>query len=328
MSIPFMGNKLYTHIFINLLLLFLSSACNQEVFVDRLEPVANRLQLSGEGDTAIVRISSSDWFLVRAVLDTPHYYDLFCNKYDENDRLIEADVRLADAWIDDKGKIVVEGEYIDLTLKRTSDKELQVIVGTNFLETDLQIQIEFWDRYMMFPLTLTQAVSAGYVLDSIVYTFLPSSYHTYLVEGKSRIHVNNNSTQPISFSYYVFSGETGTVRFKSDNQKAFYYLKELENKVVYPQTVVDSELVLSNDKISFESSSQQRPHPFEDVMRTIQIPVGGCEIVPFLEFEEYKARFSLYVKDKRGGTQKCITGIFESKMPTGKNYYSLIKHEE
>lgn len=323
-----MENKLYTHIFISLLLLFLNSACNQEVFVDRLETVANRLQLSGEGDTAIIRISSSDWVLLRATLDTPDYYDLFCNKYDENDRLIEEYVRLADVWLEEKGKIVLESQYIDLTLKRTSEKELQVIVGTNFLETDLQIRLELWDRYKIVPLTLTQAVSAGYVLDSIVYTFLPFSHYGYLGEGKNWIHVNNNTTQPISFSYYVFSGETGTGRFKSDDPKAFYYLNEFDNKVVYPQKVVDSELVLSTDKISFESRSQQLPLPFDDVTNTIQIPVGNYIVYPYLELEEYKASFILYVKDKRGRTQKCITGIFWSQMPTGKHYYSLINHKE
>lgn len=309
---------------VGILALFLaSSGCNPEVFVDRLTLSSEQFSLNGEGETSVVDLSSDEWMVSRIELDIVGYEQLPCNVYDEAGELINESLSLGYAYLPGLGKITFEDKYVDFTIKRTQGKQLEISVGENLRNSDFRFTVELHNLYDFVPITITQSPGSGYIADSIVYTLKAHTYSTYL-EKKETIHIMNTSSGILPYKVNVFSSVTHKVCFTSADRKLFSYLKANNKGVRYPRKVTDSGFEMSDQKVSIYPGMQEKPLSFGEVTKTVNLRAGKNQISVYWEYEEYGADFVLYMSNKQSGSQKCVRGIFHSKMPTG-DFYVLVE---
>lgn len=318
MSVSSIGKIFYIGIFISFS--FLLIGCNQDIFVDRLEISASRLHLDSDGDSAVVRISSSDWIVSQIQTDIKNPGALFCKKYDAAGNLINDSEPLEYLDLKADQKLIFEDEYVNFTIQRLQHNQLKIITGENLRNHDFEFQIMVSDLYGTTGVTVMQQACSGYHFDTIIYTLRPQSYTTYFSE-KPYLTVHNNTDHKMQYPVSVFSEENQTFYFSSDNRKIFSYLEDTDRHIVYPHMTNTSELEISGNTALFSSNKQDKPLPFDDVIKTVYIPVGSRKICRLIEYEEYEADFTLYVKNEK--RRKCLRGVFHCKMPTGAYYVVL-----
>ncbi|MEG1675263.1 MAG: hypothetical protein RR608_09865 [Bacteroidales bacterium] len=292
------------------------NGCNPDVFVDRLILSSELLSLHGDGETSVVNLSSDEWMVSRIELDIPEYNRLPCKLYNEAGELVSAYEPVGYTYLSGLGKITFEDKYVDFTIKRSVGKQLEISVGENLRDSEFQFKVELHNGYQAIPISITQPPGSGYVIDSVAYTLKPQSHSIYL-EEKETININNNSTEPIPYTVHVFSRVNHKVYFTSTDPKLFFYLKENDKRVPYPEKVTDNGLEMSDRKVDLSPRVQTISLPFPDATKTVNLRVGRNKISVYLEYEEYEADFYLHMSNKKTGNQKCTRGVFHSKMPTG-----------
>lgn len=302
-------------------LLFLLTGCNSEVFVDKLEISSPHLNLKADGDSATIHVSSANWMIARIHLDIPDFDKSKYKLYDIMGNPIYNQNSLEYLCFGDKGTITLETDQISLSIKRHHDKQFQVIVNENLMNIDFNFQINLADIYSdNTVLKVTQPAAESYLFDTIIYTIRPDSYYTSS-ESKLYLCVTNTTSEKLPLHVPVFNDENQKIRFSSNNPRAFSFLKEMIREVPYPQMWHNGQPQLSNHRIYFTSSEQKCPLPFNDITKTIYIPQGATRyIYRLLNYEEYQADFSLYVKNKKSGVRKCIEGVFHCITPTDQYY--------
>lgn len=321
MSVSSIKKIFYIGIFISLSVLLIG--CNQGIFVDRLEISASRLHLDSEGDSTIVQVTSSDWIVSQIQTDIKNPGVLFCKKYDASGNLINDSEPLEYLDLRADQKLIFEDEYVNFTVQRLQPNQLKIITGENLRNHDFEFQIMVSDLYGTTGVTITQQAGSGYLFDTIIYTLRPHTYTTYFAEKPPYLTIHNHTDHEIAYPVSVFSEESQMLYFSSDNRKIFSYLEDADRQIVYPHMTNASELKISGNTALFSSDKQDKPLPFDDVIKTVYIPVGSRKICRLIEYEEYEADFTLYVKNEK--KRKCMRGVFHCKMPTGA-YYVILRH--
>jgi len=312
--------SLILNIFLCTLLLFTS--CNNDVFIDELKASATELQMAGNGDSTTVNINSWDWYITSVDQpNNPTASQFYGKIYDEDGKKIsEYDLPFFQHGVL-KGKLVYSGSRNGFSVTRLKDKSLDIHLDENLNDSAFKFTIWVSNRYKTIPINITQSPSDGYVFDHITYTYIPGSYWTNYDWVKDSI--NNNGDSPIVEKLSIFSGTHQTFAFSSNEKKAFSYLKNSQ-QVVIPVCLEDSVIKLSSENKYYKSGEQKGNLPFNDIDKTITLPVGMSEIRKIYECEHFNASYTLYVRIVKTNEIKSVSGKFHSDMPTGKNYFLFL----
>ncbi|HRN15901.1 MAG TPA: hypothetical protein PLF38_02455 [Xylanibacter oryzae] len=317
-----MKNKI---IIIATISLFLFNSCNNDVFVDEMNASTTNLQMSGEGDSTVVGFSTSDWHILSVYYGDEYYKDVFYGKlYDVNGNIINNDdVPFYDFKID-KGYIIHSGTQEGFTISRTQDKCLNIKLDENLTGKDFMFTILIGNSFKTIPINVIQKASSGYTLDHITYKYKPQSYckkEEWTVDT-----INNISKSALTIEYSVFSEERQVSSFVSTDKKAFSYLN-YNQLVDIPIGIKDSILQFSNKKMYYNPHEQRKSLNFDDVYKTIVLPVGKSQILKSIEYEYFNAEYTLYIRKNDTNKIKCVSGIFKSRIPSNSNYYIILNHK-
>jgi hypothetical protein len=316
-----MPTKYFRILFFIIVCFLLLGSCNDDVFVDKLNASDTELQMSGEGDSAVVNFTSSDWSVLSVDSAAQPSSSLFYGiLYDSDGHAIsDYDVPFYQNAAS-RGKMVYVGRKNGFTVSRMEDKSVTIYTDENLAGTDFKFTVWIGNRYTTIPVHVTQSVSKGYSFDHITYDYISNSCKKELVGSFDSINVNSDTS--ITMECSVFSGESRFVSFVSDNRKAFSYTVN-SLSVDIPVGVVDSALQYTNEKMYYKMYGQRGHLPFNDVTKTLVLPVGKSEIKKILEYEMFDADYTLFVRRNATGELKSVKGKFHSRVPTGV-YYLLL----
>jgi len=287
-------------------MLIVLSSCNNDVFVDELKVSDTDIQMSGEGDSIIVEMSTPVW-------------DIYTVNF-------EKEVLSTRSYLNENDSISYNGVVKGFTVKRIDDRHLSIRVDENLSKEDFKFNITMGDNFKTILIHVTQSPSAGYDFDHITYTFLPGSYAISLKQVSS-IVFDNKSDSPITSVVSFFHDQSQKITFSSANPKAFTFLSSAFQVDIpsYVSESKDGTLQLSGKKASFNDSIQNMALPFTDVSKSIVLQPGATRVTRVLEFESFDAEYTFCIRNRKTGVLKNIRGKFHSQMPTGKNYYVILE---
>lgn len=150
------------------------TACNNEIFVDKLSVSVSQATLQGDGDSITIDVTGTDWWamaLTPADADVHSTY-LSGRLYDADGvevgygNLCGACGKLSVTYIDN-----VYNFSHDISLIRTDDHALKVVLGKNHLtDENFDITIRVADCFSAVQdIRLTQLPGSGYVFGSMTY---------------------------------------------------------------------------------------------------------------------------------------------------------------
>ena len=303
--------------------LLLLTSCNSDVFIDELKASSTELQMNGNGDSTTVTINSGEYYITSIDQPKNPTASQFYGKiYDENgNKISEYDVPFFQYGML-KGKMVYSGPSNGFTVSRLKDESIDIHLDENLNDSAFKFTIWVSNHYKAIPINITQSPADGYVFDHITYTYIPGTYWTDFQWIKDS--VDNKGDTPIVVKWSIFSGIRQIFAFSSNDKKAFSYLRK-NQYVEVPICLEDSVVKLSSEMKYYKSGEQRGNLPFNDVEKTITLPVGMSEIRKIYECEHFSASYTLYVRNVKTNEIKSVSGKFHSYMPTGKNYYLLLK---
>lgn len=305
--------------------IFVLYSCNNDVFVDEMNASKTDLQMSGEGDSTVIDFSTSGWHIISVYNGEEYYKDIFYGKiYDENGDILEKnDVPFYDFKID-KGYIVHSGTREGFTISRTQDKCLKIKLDENLTGNDFKFTILIGNSFKTIPINIVQKASSGYTLDHITYKYIPQSY--YQKEVWTVDTINNISKSPLTIEYSIFSQLMQEYSFSSTDTKAFAYLKN-NQFVDAPNSIKDSILQFSNNKVYYNPYEQSKKLDFDDIYKTMTLPVGKSQILKSIEYEHFDAEYNIYLRKNTTNEIKCINGIFKYTVPLNHDYFIFLNHK-
>ena len=314
-------NRLIVNIVLCSLLLLTS--CNSDVFIDELKASSTELQMNGNGDSTTVTINSGEYYITSIDQPKNPTASQFYGKiYDENgNKISEYDIPFFQYGML-KGKMVYSGPSNGFTVSRLKDESIDIHLDENLNDSAFKFTIWVSNHYKAIPINIIQSPTDGYVFDHITYTYIPGTYWTDYEGIKDS--VNNKGDTPIVVKWSMFSGIHQIFAFSSNDKKAFSYLTK-NQYVEVPICLEDSVVKLSSEKKYYKSGEQRGNLPFDDIDKTITLPVGKSEIRKIYECEHFNASYTLYVKNVKTNETKSVSGKFHCDIPTGKNYNLLIK---
>lgn len=303
--------------------LFLLYSCNNNVFVDEMNASATNLEMSGEGDSTVIEFSTSDWHILSVYYGDEYFKDVFYGKiYDEKGNMLQKDdIPFYDFNID-KGSIVHSGTKEGFTISRLQDKCLKIKLDENLTGNDFKFTILVGNSFKTIPISVIQKNSVGYTVDHITYKYIPKSY--YKEDSWTKDTINNSGNSPLTIKYPVFSEEMQNYSFTSTENKAFSYIN-YDQLVDSPIGIKDSIIQISDDKIYYNPYKQKRKINFDDIYKTMVLPVGKSQIIKIIEYEHYSAQYTLYLRSNHTKKIKSVSGIFKISAPLNSNYY-IIHH--
>jgi len=317
----------YHTIFINVIIISLLTSlmnCNDDVFVKELNVSATELQMDGEGDSSVVTFNKiPEWGILSVDQSNNSLNNEFYGKvYDENGKILSNYVTFYGNPLKQKGKLVYQSSLNGFTVNRSDDKKIEISVDENLSDQDFKFTVWIGDYDKNIPIHITQEPSAGYDFDHINYSLTPMTYYQNWEESNTNLVIDNHNDNPITIGVSIFSGEKQSFTFSSQDPKAFAFLKP-DTQVTIPDSVINDEIKISNKKTYYKDSEQKTPLPFEDVKKTLTFEKGKTKVIKILEYSYFDADYTLYVRNRKTGKIKSITGTFHAKILTGKYMVAL-----
>ena len=319
----------YHTLFISIIIISLLTSlmsCNDDAFVKELDISTTELQMDGEGDSSVVTFNKSpEWGVLSVDQSNNSSINEFYGKvYDENGTILYNYVTFYQNPLKQKGKLVYQSSLNGFTVKRSDDKKIEISVDENLSDQDFRFTVWIGDYDKNIPIHITQVPSAGYDFDHINYSLTPMSYYQNWEESNTNLVIYNHSDNPMTVGVSIFSDERQSFTFSSQNPKAFAFLKP-DVQVAIPDSVINDEIKISSKKTYYKDSEQKTPPPFEDVKKTITFEKGKTKITKILEYSYFNADYTLYIRNRKTGKVKSVTGTLHCKMLTGKYMVALKK---
>lgn len=285
--------------------------CNSDVFIDEFQPSVSELTLDGNGDSAIIHFSGSDW----KALDVPVFEQNNIKVYDAAGNLIDGQL-----YLDKLGKIVYNEKTLSFTIEGANSKEVKIIVDENIRFSPFQFLLVASNEYESKEIHVTISPSDRYELDHITYSLNAFFYDGQLIEEKKSITIENRGGSPMGYSMFPYKDEYRSVMFVSDDYEAFRLLAD-DNLVIEIPSLVENKLVMNGEQVRYTAGQQKLPLPFPDTeeKKVTVKPHTTSHLVLMLEYEWFETKYNLYAVHPKTGKQRIITGTLRSKMP--KNYY-------
>lgn len=293
-------------------------SCENNDTEEQIIPSVEDLSLSGEGESALVTFTNPNW-QITAVSTLDKSFQIWGNVYDSAGKLIRSNTMLA---LDGLGKLESAWSDCGFVIIRDNFNTLKVDVQENSGEEDFGFIITLESGTEMKEITVNQSKSEGYSFEKIEYTLIPGSCKKVWYPNGRFTFRNQTGQEAGIVRYDPFQNQNNNLSFESEDRRAFSWLKDEEMDVEVPGGVWNGELFYNREKIPYRNIITKLPLNFSVGEVTINIPIGNSKCHFELEYEEYKAAYRVFVKNRKTGVEKVYEGTFVSSCPNG--LYKLV----
>lgn len=301
--------KTIIHFTTYILILFIASGCNSDVFIDDFRTSDTELTLDGNGDAKVIHFAASNWDLrwIYTYTDNDSYsYKV----YDADGNLI-ANEQYPN--LEGLGKLVYDEDLTSFNIERSNPKELKITVNKNARPTHFRFVLIVGNDYESQEIFVEVAPSDRYVFSHITYS-LNTYSHLKTVEEENRLSFYNGLDEDYTYWVSPYEGVCSECMFYSDMPEAFLLLADDESKIEIP-SLEDGHWVMKGDRAQYSARIQEIPFVSEEKI-AFNIPAQSFRLnTVMVIYESVETEYTLYVVHPRTGEQRIITGKFRCKMP-------------
>ena len=294
-------------------LVYCFTACDDNEAQEQIIPSQEELMLSGEGEAALISFAKPNW-QITAISTLDKDFQIWGDIYDPNGKLIRSNAMLA---LDGLGKLESSWSDCGFAITRDDFNTLKVEVSENSSDTDFGFVIVLESGSEMKEITVNQSQSEGYAFEKIEYTFIPESYKKVWYPNGRFSFSNQTGHASELVKYDPFQNQYDSYTFESGDSQAFGWVKDETVDVKIPGGVWNGELFYNHETIPYSNSTTSLPLKFSVGQVAIKVPLGDSKCHFELEYEEYKAAYRVFVKNRKTGVGKIFEGTFVSSTPTG-----------
>lgn len=296
-----------------ILILFIASGCNSEVFIDDFRTSETELTLDGNGDAKVIHFAASNWDL-RWIYTYTNNDSCLYKVYDADGNLIGNEQIPS---LKGLGKLVYDEVLTDFNIERSNPDELKITVNKNARPTHFRFILIVGNDYETQEIYVEVAPSDRYVFSHITYS-LNTYSHEMTVEEGNRFSFYNGLDDDSPFWFYPYEGICTEFMFDSDMPEAFLLLADDESKVEIP-SLEDGHLVMKGEQALYSARLQKIPFVSEE-KKEIDVPPHSFRLISvMIIYECFETEYTLYAVHPKTGDQQIITGKFQCKVPV--DYY-------
>lgn len=299
------------------------SACNDEVFIDKLAPSVSEMSVPSDGSTVRMDLGTDDWdiYSVSAEGET-----LYGDVYDLNGTLLAGNSPLKG---DGLVRMVSRHPVVDFVLERTCGNELQLTVNENPGARAFPLSVSVHNRYESRTLHLTLEPSEPYRLDSITYRLDSYGARPNLSYGPANSTVvltNRDSGTPLTWTMYPYKKAPGFVRFSvwGEGSLDLFGAEGVLVRIPEPKKIL---VFLSKETYPLSQKYISVPiyEKLYAVADTVTVPpFKNMLLESEVEYEAKEFSCNLYVTHPRTGRKRHIEAMCERVDPVD---YTLEKTE-
>lgn len=296
-----------------ILILFIASGCNSEVFIDDFRTSETELTLDGNGDAKVIHFAASNWDLRTVYTYTDN--DSFQYKiYDVDGHLIGNEEI---PYLKGLGKLVYDEVLTNFNIERSNPDELKITVNKNARSSHFRFILIVGNDYETQEIYVEVAPSDRYVFSHITYS-LNTYSHLKTVEEENRLSFYNGSDDDYTYWVSPYEGVCSECMFYSDMPEAFLLLADDESKIEIP-SLKGGQLLMKGERAQYSARRQEIPFVSEEKI-SFNIPPHSFRLnFVMIKYECIETEYTLYAVHPKTGEQQIITGKFQFKMPV--DYY-------
>lgn len=296
-----------------ILILFIASGCNSDVFIDDFRTSDTELTLDGNGDAKVIHFAASNWDL-RWIYTYTNNDSYLYKVYDADGNLIGNEQIPS---LKGLGKLVYDEVLTDFNIERSNPDELKITVNKNARPTHFRFVLIVGNDYETQEIYVEVAPSDRYVFSHITYS-LNTNSHEMTVEEGNRFPFYNGLDDDSPFWFCPYEGICTEFMFDSDMPEAFLLLADDESKVEIP-SLENGHLVMKGEQALYSARQQKIPFVSEE-KKEIDVPPHSFRLISvMIIYECFETEYTLYAVHPKTGDQQIITGKFQCKVPV--DYY-------
>lgn len=275
-------------------------------------PSVEELSLSGEGESALISFTNSNW-QIAAISTLDKSFQIWGDIYDLNGKLIHSNTILT---LDGLGKLESSWSDYGFVITRDNLQTLKVEVLENSSEKDFGFIITLKSEMEVKEITVGQNKSEGYVFERIEYTLISESHKMVWYENGHFTFSNQTGQESELVKYNPFQNQYENLTFDSVDPRAFSWVKGEAIQVEVPGGILHGNLFYNNETIPYRNSTTQLPLVFSVGEVPIKVPAGDSKCHFELEYEEFKAAYRIFVKNRKTEMERIFEGTLISSRPT------------
>lgn len=113
--------------------------------------------------------------------------------------------------------------------------------------------------------------------------------------------------------------------FVSEDPKAFSWMGETSVEVEVPDCVCEGELVFNGRTLPYRNETATFPARFSVDEAVVWIPAGESRCHFEVAYDEFRAVYRVFVRNRNTGAEKVFEGVYTSCRPTA--FYRLVWDE-
>ena len=314
-----------------LVLLFLLTGCNNDVFIENFLPEKPEVITLSESEPAKeMNFKAKNWRLFSVMTraeDSSSFHDVSANAY-------TLDGKPTHMPLDEgqTGIVSYADDIIDFQVEKRSATNLKFVLNENLMNENSEFYIAVGNNYKTEVIKLSLTPTNKYRIDSIVYDWSKFKIHEGVIEETESFVINNEqSATPVTTTVYPFKRAKRKVLFYGTS--SYSWDEELFKKVLgnpLPQITIpdiaDSKPVLLNTKIPFGIEEQQIDIASvnKELAKDVIIDAHDKrQISVLIDMEKYSVPYKVYISNPKTGKKRVFSGELMSSYPT--NDYFILK---
>ncbi len=298
------------------LLHFLFTACNSDIFIKDFLPEVPQVSLN-TGDSIIIPFADVKWDIEGVFLTA----EMKGNVYDKDGNLMGQNLPLRDKYVKGLVKLFVgeNKDFLSFRVERTNWKELKIVAGVNMNEQPTEIRIWVTGNTVRKEINLTLNPSEKYQVDHVEYhwnQFKNEKETSRIVEEMSFYNRSSNEMQWI-FKPYSKVTRNMMVKSEDDNYMLSWYLGEIPPNVeVYD--LINGKPQLNGAELPMDNYWHKMPSPFDiNIADTVYVaPFTKQDVHVKVYFEKTSLPFTLHAYSKQLDRYKTFRGELCSSCPS------------
>lgn len=291
--------------------LALASGCNQDAFVERLNPSAKEFAVSEDGDSLKVRFDNEDWCVSDIIIDGKSLGWL---------------ARGEGTTTGKDGRVMVKAERLTMFYKHSGQNELTVYFQPNFSSEKIEVEIIVSDPFEWESLRFTQNGGVEYELEKMEWGEEAKRTLPNIKKGWSGLSYKNPGPDTLRVKEAVFSGASRRVCF-SDEVRFGDFCGAFE--VPVPDGALDNNTLCFNDEERLVYSYDSIEYPISNntsvVMRFPPTNEFSWFYGVLWYIDTYTVDYKITLRNKETGGLVEFNGTFTSECPNGEYTFFVEK---
>lgn len=329
-TILFMSYKIDISLY--LVLLFLLTGCNNDVFIENFLPEKPKeITLSESEPAKEMDFKAKNWrlFSVMTQAEDGSFHDVSANAY-----TLEGKPRHMPLDEEQTGIVSYADDFIDFKVEKRSATNLKFVLNENLMNENSEFYIAVGNNYKTEVIKLSLTPTNKYRIDSVVYDWSKFKIHDGVIEETESFVINNEqSAVAVTTTVYPFKKAKRKVLFY--NATRYQWNEEMFKKLLgipLPQItlpdIADSNPVLLDTKVPFGIEEQQIEITSvnKELAKDITIDAHDKrQISVLIDIQKYSVPYKVYISNPGTGKKRVFSGELMSSCPT--NDYFILKKE-